>query len=72
MAYTCPASVDAVGYGPRGRWESLSGVLVDVSVVADVPALLGGGAVAEADRPLLTYCDDWSVPDLEDTRLRGL
>jgi uncharacterized protein (TIGR03089 family) len=36
----------------------LSGVLVDVSVVADVPALLGGGAAAEADRPLLTYYDD--------------
>jgi len=31
---------------------------VDVSVVADVPALLGGGPAAEADRPVLTYCDD--------------
>jgi uncharacterized protein (TIGR03089 family) len=29
-----------------------------VGVVADVPALLAGGAVAGADRPLLTYCDD--------------
>jgi uncharacterized protein (TIGR03089 family) len=32
--------------------------VVDVGVVADVPALLGGGAAAEAGRPLLTYCDD--------------
>jgi uncharacterized protein (TIGR03089 family) len=36
----------------------VSGVVVDVSVVADVPALLGGGSAAEADRPLLTYYDD--------------
>jgi uncharacterized protein (TIGR03089 family) len=36
----------------------LSGVVVDVSVVADVPALLGGGAAAEVDRPLVTYDDD--------------
>jgi uncharacterized protein (TIGR03089 family) len=32
--------------------------VVDVGVVADVPALLGGGVAAGADRPLLTYYDD--------------
>jgi uncharacterized protein (TIGR03089 family) len=31
---------------------------VDVAVVADVPALLAGGEVADASRPLLTYYDD--------------
>lgn len=28
------------------------------TTVTDLPALLGGDAVAGADRPLLTYCDD--------------
>ena len=31
---------------------------MELSIVADVPALLGGRAPAEGDRPLLTYCDD--------------
>jgi uncharacterized protein (TIGR03089 family) len=31
---------------------------MDVTAVADVPALLAGGVAADAGRPLLTYYDD--------------
>src|SRR5262249_20501901 len=54
----CGRFVDVVGKVDGAVGESLSGVVVDVSVVADVPALLGGGVAAEVDRPLLTYYDD--------------